>query len=182
MRRYGHSWRSDDPLVVIDSEVQIGFSDRDRCDADNAETRKQLQLSCSESIPRKLDALGVFPTGNLGLVEVKDTKGSIDRALVQAAVHLVRFSRLMARGLLRDTVQAMVDQKTATGVIPPRCPRPGDAPRIVPCIAAPDTSSDWPASWNQAIYECRREVRTLLTDLLFVRLDRYGQILEMRRR
>ena len=69
MRRYGYGWRSGDPLVVIDSEVQIGFRDRPRRDADDAETREQLRLSCWETIPRKLDALGVLAAGDLALAK-----------------------------------------------------------------------------------------------------------------
>ena len=71
--RYGHSWRADDPLVLLDSEAQIGFSSRLRRGTADAAIRRRLQLRDSESIPRKLDALGVLPTGNLAVVEVKDT-------------------------------------------------------------------------------------------------------------
>ena len=87
----------------------------------------------------------------MALVEVKDAGGSIDRAIIQAAGHMVRFSRLLALGSLRDTIQAMINQKTAAGVIPRGCPRLDDVPQIVPCIAAPVASSCWPAPWRQAI-------------------------------
>ncbi|MYA60692.1 MAG: hypothetical protein F4X40_09115 [Chloroflexi bacterium] len=182
MRRYGHFWRLGDPLVLIDSEAQIGYGGLGRRDADDAEIRKQFRLGDLETMPRKLDALGVLPTGDLALVEVKDVKGSIDRAIVQAAVHLVRFSRLMAHGALRGTLQAMIDQKTAAGVIPRGCPRLGATPRIVPCIAAPVVPAGWPANWNQAIGKCSPELRRLLSDLWLIRLDSDGRILDVRSR
>ena len=68
MRRYGHGWIAGDPLVLIDSEAQIGYKSRDRRDADDAEIRERLQLSLSETIPRKLDAIGVLPGGDLDRV------------------------------------------------------------------------------------------------------------------
>ena len=179
MRRYGHGWSTGDPLVVIDSEAQIVYSSRDRRDADDAEIREQLQLSLSETIPRKLDSLGVLPGGDLALVEVKNAGGSIDRAIIQAAGHLVRYSRLLAFSNLRDTIQAMIDQKTAAGVIPRGCPRLNDVPRIVPCFAAPVASSCWAANWRQAIDNCIREMRAILRDAMFIRLDDAGGILDV---
>lgn len=180
MRRYGHGWRSGDPLVAIDSEAQIGYRDRPRRDADDTETREQLQLSRSETIPRKLDALGVLATGDLVLVEVKDAGGSIHRAIVQAAAHLIRYRRLLALGDVRDTIQAMIDQKTAAGLIPCGSPRLNDTPQVLPCIAAPADLSGWPANWRQAIGDCSREIRELLRDVLLIRLDCEGHILDVR--
>ena len=182
LRRYGHGWRTGDPLVVIDSEAQIGFSSRVRCAADDAEIRRRLQLRDSESVPRKLDALGVLPTGDLAVVEVKDAGGSIVRALTQAAVHAVRFSDLLAGGALRGSVQSMIEQKAATGVIPPECPRLREVPRIVPCIAAPDTSTDWPANWREAVDDCSAELAAAVPKLLFMRLNTDGRILKVERR
>ena len=63
--RYGHRWCAGDPLVLIDSEAQIGFSSRLRRDAADAAIRRRLQLRDSEPVPRKLDALGVLPRGTL---------------------------------------------------------------------------------------------------------------------
>ena len=182
MRRYGHGWSTGDPLVVIDSEAQIGYSDGPRRDADDAKTREQLQLSRSETIPRKLDALCVFPAGELGLLEVKDARGSIDRALVQAAGHLVRYSHLLALGNVRDTIQAMIDQKNTAGLIPHGCPRLDDSPRIVPCIAAPVDPSGWPANWRRAIDSCSRGMKALLSDVLLIRIDPAGSILDVQSR
>lgn len=188
MRRYGHDWRSGDPLLLFDSEARVGFSAQGRITgserrrADDPQTRKQLLLDASVPMPTKLDALGILPSGDLALVEVKDAEGDIDRAIVQAAVHVVRYSRLMLDGQLRQTLQTMIDQKAATGVIPRACPRPAQAPRIVPCVAAPDDSGDWPASWRRAFGKCGGKLRTVLANLLFIRIDADGRILELSRR
>ena len=98
-------------------------------------------------MPWKLDALGVLPSGDLSLVEVKGVDGSIDRAIVQIAAPHVRYSRLMAQSPLRDALQRMIDQKIATGLMPRDCPALAVAPRIVPYIAAPDRSDVWAARW-----------------------------------
>ncbi len=118
MRRYGHDWRTGDPFVLIDSEARIGYDSCDQRDADEAETRDQLRFDDAVEMPTKLDALGILPSGDLALVEVKDADGDIDRALEQAAAHAVRYARLMD-GRLHETLQEMVDQKAATRVLPP---------------------------------------------------------------
>ena len=182
IRHHGHCWRSDDPLVVVDSEVQIGFDSRALQCADDTAIRCSLNLPRSESLPKKLDVLGVLPTGDLALVEVKSATGNIRRALVQVAVHTVRFSRLMTDSCLRDTVQTMLDQKIAAGMLPYDCPQVGEAPRIVPCIAAPDTSPDWPARWNEAVDECRKELTAFPPNLLLIRLHPCGHIRDVRTR
>lgn len=181
MRRYGHCWSTGDPMVVIDSEARIGYSSRDRRNAADSEIREQLQLDQSEKIPTKLDALGVLPGGELALVEVKDKQGSIDRAIIQAAAHRARYSRLLAISNVRAKIQAMIDQKIATGLIPHGCPRLNDTPRIVPCIAAPADPSDWPSNWRCAIENSSRETKAQLSDVLLIRLDRAGAIFDVRR-
>ncbi len=177
MWRYGHDWCSGDPLVAVDSEVRIGFRHRGEEHAVNATLRQRLGLR-SGSLPNKLDALGVLPTGDLVLVEVKDAMGSIERAVVQIAVHMARFSRLMSGGPRLDKVQAMLDQKRDVGVIPWECPRLGEAPRIVPWIAAPDDSDDWPMGWTEAIYSCDENLSPFLSNLRLVRLSTCGSILD----
>ena len=179
MRRYGHRWRPADPLVAIDSEARIGYDGRTRRDTDNAETRAELRLDDAEPIPTKLDTVAVLSSGDVALVEVKGAGGSIERALVQAAAHLVRYSRLMSRSPLSDAIRRMIDQKTATGVIPPGCPRPPQNLRIVPCIAAPGAPNDWPTPWDRAFDQSGPELRAALADLLFIRLDANGSIIEL---
>lgn len=186
MRRYGHDWRAGDPLLAIDSEARIGFTGdgqrpgTDERRSDDADTRAQLQLDDSEAMPWKLDTLAVLPSGDLALVEVKDIDGSIDRAIVQIAAHHVRYSRLMAQSPLREALQRMIDQKVAAGLILRQCPGLAPAPRIVPCIAAPDRSNDWPASWRAALDKSDPNLRAVAADLQFIRLDTGGRILDLR--
>lgn len=179
MRRYGHDWRAGDPLLVIDSEARIGFSSEGERLEDDAETRAQLQLDDAEPMPRKLDALGVLPSGDLALVEVKDAGGSIDRAIVQVAAHHVRYSRLATRTRLRDALQTMIDQKVAAGLIPRQCFGLAPTLRIVPCIAAPDSSGDWPASWQAAFHKFDPNLQAVTPDRRFIRLDTDGLILDL---
>ena len=179
MRCYGHGWRPGDLLVTIDSEVRIGFANRAEQENADAALRNRLGLSPSEALPRKLDALGVLHTGDMVLVEVKDAAGSIERAAVQLAAHRARFSGLMANGLLRDAVQALLDQKRAVGVIPPGGPRLRETARLVPWLAAPDESADWPAGWREVIHRCGQKLSPAsLADLTLVRLSADGRILE----
>ena len=180
MWRYGHDWRLADPILVVDSEAQVGFARRDARDTDDADIRRLPELSRSTSIPRKLDALGVLSSGDLALVEVKDATGNIEHAVIQVAVHLARFSRLMAGGRLRGAVQEMIDQKIATDVIPRGCVRLRERPRIVPCVAAPDTSPDWPADWLKVIDNCSPNLVARLSGLRLIRLRDDGCIRDVR--
>ena len=181
VRRYGHSWRAGDPMVAIDTEARIGSACHERRKADDAAVRRRLNLPCSESIPRKLDALGVLPTGDLALLEIKGARGSIKRAVIQVAVHALRFSQLMLNGSLRNVIQTMVEQKVAAGLVPSGCPGLGTVPRIVPCIAAPHTSSNWSARWRASVAACNPETAGVLSELMLVRLHPDGRILEVLR-
>ena len=100
MRRYGHGWREGDPILLVDSELQIGFDDTSEKEAFNAELRRRLGLSRSRPLPTKLDALGVLPTGDVALVEVKKARGDISQALLQAAVHMARVLVSVGQGIL----------------------------------------------------------------------------------
>ena len=76
----------------------------------------------------------------------------------------------------------MIDQKVDAALIPRQCPGLAPAPRIVPCIAAPDTSTDWPASWQEAINDCSAELAAAVPKLLLMRLNPDGRILEVEHR
>ena len=182
MWRYGHDWQPTDPILVVDSEAQVGFARRNVRDTVDSEIRRLLDLSRSTSIPRKLDALGVLSAGDLALVEVKGATGNVERAVIQVAVHLARFARLMAGGCLRETVQEIIDQKVATGVIPRGCVRLRKRPRVVPCVAAPDTSPDWPANWIKVIDACSPSLVARLSGLRLIRLRDDGCIRDVRTR
>ena len=162
IRRYGHGWRPGDPLVAVDSEVRIGFANRAEQENVDAVLRNRLSLPPSEALPRKLDTLGVLRTGDIVLVEVKDATGSIERAAVQLAAHMMRFSDLMANSLLRNAVQELLNQKRAVGVIHPGGPQLRATVRLVPWLAAPDESADWPASWRKAIHRCGKKLGAVL--------------------
>ena len=180
MRRYGHEWRPDDPLVAVDSEVRIGFANSPTQKNADAALRNHLRLSPSERLPKKLDALGVLHTGDIVLVEAKDATGSIARAAIQLAAHMARFSDLMATGQLHDSVQALFDQKQAVGVIPQGGPHLLETARLVPWLAAPDDSADWPAGWREAIHHCAKNLPpSFLSDLTLVRLSEDGCILRV---
>ena len=76
----------------------------------------------------------------------------------------------------------MIEQNATTGVIPPGCPHLRETPRVVPCIAAPDTSPDWPASWREAVENCGAALGAVLSELLLVRLQPDVRIVEVERR
>lgn len=177
VRRYGHGWRSGDPLVVVDSEVQIGFFNNALRKTANDELRQLLGLSASESLPQKLDSLGVLSSGDLALVEIKDESDGIERAAVQVAAHMARYSKLTMDERLNDTVQGLLEQKRTAGVIPKECQSLVTTRRIVPWIAAPDNSPEWPANWIRAIHRCSGNLAPLLTDLKLIRLSSCGAIL-----
>ena len=179
LRRYGHGWRPGDPLVAVDAEVRIGFANRPAQKDANARLRAHLRLSSSEALPNKLDALGVLHTGDIVLVEVKDVAGSIERAVIQLAAHMARFSELMAKDPLRDSVQRLLDQKRNAAVVPQGGPDLRKTARLVPWLAAPDGSADWPAGWRKAIRNCDKNLSpSFLSDLTLVRLDKHGSIRE----
>ena len=175
MWRYGHRWRSGDALVAVDSEARVGYESRSaQTEADGA-LRSELGLASREALPKKLDAVGVSPTGDLLLVEVKDAEGSIARAAKQVAAHVERFTRLMGDGDLRDTVQAMLEQRREAGLIPAG-PDLAKEPQIVPWIAAPDGDPTWPGSWVSVIEQLQKPVRNRLAGLRLVLLSRGGEI------
>ena len=182
IRHYGHCWRQDDPILAIESEVQFGFANQKERNAADAELRCRLGLPASEMLPRKPDALGVLATGDLVVVEVKDEGGSIDRAVVQVAAHMVRFSQLMSTGQLCHSVQSMLGQKRAVGVIPADCPLVRNNPLIQPWIAAPDRSDDWFENWSGAIDGCDDKLLLFLSGLKLVQLSPGGHILDIKNR
>ena len=180
MRRYGHGWRKGDRILLVDSELQIGFDNTSEKEAVNAEVRRRLGLSRSRPLPTKLDALGVLPTGDIALVEVKKAGGDIRQALLQAAVHMVRFSCLLAEGSLGTAICKLLEQKQTTGVLPNGTSALREAHRLVPWIAAPDQSADWPSGWLRAVENCDSNLDSFLSGLTLVRLSPRGRILDAR--
>ena len=180
MRRYGHEWRKGDPFVMVDAEVRVGYANIPERKA--ARQRMRQEFGLGPSVPTKLDALGVLPTGNIALVEVKpdNSEKSNLEAAVQAATHAAIFARLAAAGLLRDTVQALRDQKRTVGLIPEDAPAVRDRPEIVPWIAAPDRGgSDWKRRVRERLARVDDRVKSRLSDVSLARLSRMGQVLEV---
>ena len=180
LRRYGHGWQSGDPILLLDSEAQIGFSNACERAVSKAELQEQLGLSRSASLPTKLDAIGVVPGGDLALIEVKDEGGNIKHAVGQIVVHMARFSRLLAEGSLEEALRAMLEQKRATDVLPKGSATIRQGPRLIPWIAAPDQASDWPSAWERAVSSHGANFKPYLPELTLVRLDHRGHILKMK--
>ena len=177
MRRYGHEWQAGDPFVVADSEVRVGYTTS--LEREAARERLSKELGLGKSMPTKLDALGVLPTGDLALVEVKGSDETIGEAGIQVATHVAVLSHLRAKGVLRDAVQALLDQKSAVGLILGECPTVREHPDIVPWIAAPDTESDWEQRWRDAFRCVDDRVRRYLHGLRLARLSPAGHIVEV---
>lgn len=180
LRRYGHGWQSADPILLLDSEAQIGFSNVCERTTSNAELRRQFGLSRSASLPTKLDAIGVLPSGDLALIEVKDEGGDIKDAVRQIAVHMARFSRLRTEATLEEALRVMLKQKRATGVLPKGSAAIREGPRLVPWIAAPNEAPDWPSAWERAVSSQGAKFKPFLAELTLVRLDHRGHILKMK--
>ena len=180
MRRYGQEWQEGDPFVMIDAEIRVGYADSSERKAVRERIRQELGLG--ESVPTKLDALGVLPTGDIALIEVKPNNSEkyIQEAAMQAATHVAIFSRLRLEGTLRDSIQALQDQKRAVGLIPGEAPTVRERPEIVPWIAAADdTGLDWEARGRERLARVDARVRSRLSDVRLARLSREGLVLEV---
>ena len=177
MRRYGHEWQVGDPFVIADSEVRVGYTSS--LEREAARQRLCQELGLGKSVPTKLDALGVLPTGDLALVEVKGSDETIGAAAIQVATHVAVLSHLRAEGVLRDAVQTLLDQKRAVGLIPGERPTVREHPDIVPWIAAPDTESDWEQRWRGAVCCVDDRVKRYLHGLRLARLSPTGHIVEV---
>lgn len=177
MRRYGHEWQTGDPFVMADAEVRVGYTSS--LEREAARQRLCQELGLGKSVPTKLDALGVLPTGDLALVEVKGSDETIGDAAIQVATHVAVLSHLRAKGVLRAAVQALLDQKSAADLIPGAPPTVRDHPDIVPWIAAPDAEPDWEKRWRGAVRCVDDRVRRYLHSLRLARLSPTGHIVEV---
>lgn len=178
MRRYGHSWQSGDEFVAVDSEARVGFDSRRAQETADEVLAADLGLRPGEALPKKLDTLAVLPSGDLALIEVKDERGDIGRAVTQVAAHVARFSRLMAQGALRAVVQSMLDQKRAVGLVPEGGPDLGATPRVVPIVAAPHDDDEWARDWSRDTVALRARLAPYLGGLRWLRLSAGGDVLE----
>ena len=160
MRRYSLLHTDRDPVLLVDSEVRVGFrqDSRHRTGTEHR-VAHQRQMEHELGIPAsqshtKLDAVGVSASGELALVEVKDASGDISEAARQLAAHLYTFSALLRQpeSTLVEAVEGLLTQKVACGLIPSSAPLSRIAPaKLVAVIAAPDVSGDWVHRWRTAI-------------------------------
>lgn len=188
MYRYGQSGRPGDPFVAVDSEIRVGFRaagghNGTHWRADYTTTlRTDLGLTRRRDTPEKHDAIGFLPAGEIALVEVKDKKGDINRAVVQAAAFVHRMNHLdsLAGNDLRTMLAKMVEQKAEVGLLPAgtTVSSASDGTAFVPVVAAPDDNPDWDARWRQRSDELRQRLGHLLHGLRFWRLSATGEILD----
>ena len=174
MRRYSLEWRAGDPFLMADSEIRVGYGSKLERDAAREKIRKALGLG--KYVPTKLDALGVLPTGDVVLVEVKGTKETIRKAAIQVAAHVTVMSRLRAEGTLPDAVNALLIQKRDAGLIPNGHPTVRTSPDIVPCIAAPDCRTDWEQRWRADLSSVDDRVSRHLHGLRLACLAQEGHV------
>lgn len=156
MRRYALDHRAGDPFLAGDSEVRLGFrasaehaTGTARRTAHEQQLREVLQLPTGADLPRKLDAIGVLPGGEIALVEVKDEHGDIGRAAWQAVAHVHTFTALMAQPDydLLAVLNGMIDQKATCGLLPAGTTVRAMKRDLVPVVAAPDSRPDWRTVW-----------------------------------
>jgi hypothetical protein len=197
MRRFGLFHRPNDPLIAVDSEIEIGFRpDKNGPYKTGTEHKNEDKLDLERAIPslkenhKKLDTVGVLPTGDLALIEVKDEVtgkmkgGDILCALEQLAVHVYRFNKLISTpGYdIGTQVKGMIAQKGLVGLLPSSASGIlSDGPKLIPVIAAPDKRAEWAAHWTKTLMDAVQqapELKPLLHDLRFWCLSPEGDSME----
>lgn len=190
MRRYGLFHSVGDPLIAVDSEIEIGFrKDKNGTYKNGTEHKKQDKLDLKRAIPslkrnhRKLDTLAVLADGGVALVEVKAEGGDILCALQQAAVHMYRFQALMRTSgfSLHTIVEGLIDQKVRVGLLPPHAMGVlSETPALIPVVAAPDESDrGWVNEWLTPEAKLFIADTPLLKNLRFWRLSPKGDLLDV---
>lgn len=179
MYRYGHGFQEGDQLLALDAEAKVGYPSRDAQRRADGALFSALGLGADEALPKKLDTLGLSPSGDILLIEVKDEAGDIRRAVTQAAAHVWRFSALKDAGL-SEVLAGMLGQKRDAGLIPQQGPRLGGAPQIIPWVAAPDGRADWSERWSEESVDLRQKWSGLLDGLRWVRLTDRGDVIEIK--
>lgn len=182
MRRYGLRHVPGDPLVAVDSEVQLGFASTVERTQFEEELRARFHLT-KGGIPRKLDMIGLLPSGDIALVEIKEEKGDIVRAAVQVGAHMTAMSRLRLQegNDLHEVLNGTVSQKVKVGLIPETSmPVTTPGSKLVPIIAAPVATGDttWAERWLRATASVRLAHPGLIDGLRLWRLSSSGEVLE----
>lgn len=174
VRRYGQGFVTADPFLSVDKEIRVGFSNRDETRA----FERELQARFGRA-HRKLDSLGVLDDGNIGVVELKAENESLEVAAVQAATHVFTLNHLLEDGL-RETLDALITQKVAVGLLPEHARRVASEAELVPVIAAPDSRADWAVAWKNGVDPVVATHPQLLRGLRMWRLSPGGDVVEAR--
>lgn len=190
MRRYGLFYGTGSLILAVDSEVRVGF-DRDETYVNGTEhglafTRElQEQLGDpSQGGHNKLDTLGILPSGELALIEIKDQDGDIRKAARQLAANLYTLHALREQDPdgFKTAVHGLVDQKIACGLIPDTLPIPRlSKPEMVAVIAAPDRSSDWKRAWERQVGNVLKNVPGVNYGVRFWLLSPQGEVVDEHR-
>lgn len=136
-------------------------------------------------VPRKLDTIGILPSEDIGLIEIKECNGDMSRAAVQAAAHVATIGALrrQAGSNLPAVLNEMVAQKTQARLLTEaKVPKATDSSRLVPIVAAPveDGDDQWFDDWIAATADVRAAQVELLHGLQFWRLSSDGALMEVR--
>lgn len=185
MRRYGLFYRMGDPFLAVDSEVRVGF-DGDGTYAKGTEHRsaftRELQEQLGDPSQRgrnKLDTLGILPTGELAVIEIKDQKGDIRRAAQQLAANLYTLGTLRKQDppAFTTAIHGLIDQKIACRLIPASLPIPRlTSPEMVAIIAAPDEDPHWKSTWQRQVGDVLKNVPGVKYRVRFWRLSPTGEV------
>ena len=180
LRRYGPFSDSTSPLWAVDSESRIGYDSRPERRLREAALRSHIGLGQRESMPRKLDTLGILADGNAAVVELKDATGDLERAVTQAACRVARFRELREReGYdLRDVIMGQARQRARVGLLSDQFPAMPAAFQLVPIVAAPVASVAWVSEWLAETTGVRARLAGSLEGLRFWRLSSDGALLE----
>ena len=182
MRHYGDGYNAKKPIVAVDSEVQIGFeSDGNRS---GTEIRNTLEATLKQryqikgSVPRKLDVLGLDAHGQIHVVELKGAGGDLGQAVVQAAVHVIRFEQLLSASPINGSnISALIRQKQAMGVLPKDLPSI-TTQTVQPVVAMPDNPDGWRARWLRQSRAARGQLGHDAVGMQFWLLNPEGEIID----
>ena len=181
VRRYGLDHRQDDLFLAVDKEIRVGFAAKAETDAFTAELRDRFG-----NAHRELDSLGVLADGDIAVGELKKEKESIEVAAVQAATHVLTFQRLVAEQRAHDaafdlggTLNKLIEQKVAVGLLPEHAVRAKPGAALVPVIAAPDGAPGWKARWRSGLQRALAGHGDLLVGLQLWRLSPDGEIVDV---
>ena len=181
VRRYGLDHRTDDLFVAVDKEIKVGFAAKAETDAFTAELRDRFGKA-----HRELDTIGVLSDGNIGIVELKNEKESVEVAAVQAATHVLTFQRLVADQREREpafdlgtTLNKLIEQKVGVGLLPELAYRAKPGATLVPVVAAPDGKPGWDARWRSDLRRALGEHGDLLAGLQLWKLSPDGEVVDV---